>query len=370
VLNDPAIDVIIELIGGYEPARKFVLAAIAAGKDVVTANKALLAVYGEEIVAAAEARGVRLGFEASVGGGIPILRTLKEGLAGDRTSAVYGIVNGTCNHILTTMSREGRGFDDVLAEAQRLGLAEANPATDVDGIDSAHKLALLATLAFGVRPRFADIPTEGIRRVDAIDIAFARELGYTIKLLAIAKDGRDAFEARVHPTMIPNGHLLADVSGAFNAIFVRGAALGPTMYYGQGAGSLPTATAVIADLVAATRDRAVGADVRVPPWGVPQRALRALPVAPLAALESEYYLRFMATDRPGVLARIAGVLGRFDISIASVIQRDRRAGTAVPVVIRTHRARERDLAKALAAIDALATVRGKPVAIRIEEQLG
>jgi homoserine dehydrogenase len=370
VVNDPAIDVIIELIGGYEPARSFVLRAIAQGKDVVTANKALLAVHGEEIVAAAEERGVRLGFEASVGGGIPILRTLKEGLVGDRTLAVYGIVNGTCNHILTTMTREGRGFDDVLEEAQRLGLAEANPATDVDGIDSAHKLALLATLAFGVRPRFADIPTEGIRQLDAIDIAFARELGYTIKLLAIAKDGRDAFEARVHPTMIPNGHLLADVSGNFNAIFVRGAALGPTMYYGQGAGASPTATAVVADLVAATRDRAVGPAVRIPPWGVPQHTLRALPVAPLAALESEYYLRFMATDRPGVLARIAGVLGRFDISIASVIQKERRAETTVPVVIRTHRARERNVARALAAIDALATVRGKPVAIRIEEQLG
>ena len=189
LVRDPEIDVVIELIGGYEPARRFVLEAIAHGKDVVTANKALLAVHGEEIVAAAERASVRLGFEASVGGGIPILRTLKEGLAGDRTTAVYGIVNGTCNHILTTMTREGRGFDDVLAEAQRLGLAEANPATDIDGIDSAHKLALLTTLAFGVRPRFADIPTEGIRHVDAIDIAFARELGYTIKLLAIAKDG-------------------------------------------------------------------------------------------------------------------------------------------------------------------------------------
>ena len=257
VLGDPSIEVVIELIGGYEPARKFVLAAIAAGKDVVTANKALLAVHGEEIVAAAEARGVRLGFEASVGGGIPILRTLKEGLAGDRTAAVYGIVNGTCNHILTTMTREGRGFDDVLAEAQKMGLAEANPATDVDGIDSAHKLALLATLAFGIRPRFADIPTDGIRHVDAIDIAFARELGYTIKLLAIAKDGKDAFEARVHPTMIPNGHPRRRVR-QLQRDLVRGAALGPTMYYGQGAGSLPTATAVIADLVAATRDRAVG----------------------------------------------------------------------------------------------------------------
>lgn len=370
LLGDSTIDIVIELIGGYEPARRFVLEAIRQGKDVVTANKALLAVHGEEIVAAAEKRGVRLGFEASVGGGIPILRTLKEGLAGDRTVAVHGIVNGTCNHILTTMTREGRAFDDVLAEAQRLGLAEANPSTDIDGIDSAHKLALLTTLAFGVRPRFADIPTEGIRHVDAIDIAFARELGYTIKLLAIAKDHGTSLEARVHPTMIPNGHLLADVGGNFNAIFVRGAALGPTMYYGQGAGSLPTATAVIADLIAAVRDRAVGAAVRVAPWGVPQATLRKLKMQPMADLESEYYLRCMALDRPGVLARIAGILGRFDISIAAVIQRDRRAGTTVPVVIRTHRARERNVARALRAIDGLDTVRGRPVSIRIEEQLG
>jgi homoserine dehydrogenase len=369
LIADPGIDVVIELIGGYEPARRFVLEAIRRGKDVVTANKALLAVHGEEIVAAAEQAGVRLGFEASVGGGIPILRTLKEGLAGDRTTAVYGIVNGTCNHILTTMTREGRGFDDVLAEAQRLGLAEANPATDIDGIDSAHKLAILIALAFGVRPRFADIPTEGIRRIDAMDIAFARELGYTIKLLAIAKDAGRAIEAHVHPTMIPNGHLLADVGGNFNAIFVRGGALGPTMYYGQGAGSAPTATAVVADLIAAARDRAVGSAVRVPPWGVPQAALRALRVQPLANLEGEYYLRFMALDRPGVLARIAGVLGRFDISIAAVIQQERRAGTTVPVVIRTHRARERNLTRALRAIDRLAAVKGKPVCIRIEEQL-
>ena len=370
VLNDPAIDIVIELIGGYEPARRFVLAAIRNGKDVVTANKALLAVHGEEIVAEAEARGVRMGFEASVGGGIPILRTIKEGLAGDRTVALHGIVNGTCNHILTTMTREGRPFAEVLAEAQKLGLAEADPAADIDGIDSAHKLTLLTTLAFGVRPRFKDIPTEGIRHVDAVDIAFARELGYTIKLLATARDGKDGIEARVHPTMIPQSHLLADVSGNFNAIFVRGAALGPTMYYGQGAGALPTATAVIADLIAATRDRAVGSAVRVPPWGVPQKALRALPIRRLTDLEGEYYLRFMALDRPGVLARIAGVLGKFQISIAAVIQRDRRAGTTVPVVIRTHRARERDLARALKAIDTLATVKGRPVAIRIEEQLG
>jgi homoserine dehydrogenase len=369
LIADPELPIIVELIGGYQPARRFVLAAIRAGKDVVTANKALLAVHGAEIARAAEARGTRLGFEASVGGGIPILRTLKEGLAGDRTAAVYGIVNGTCNHILTTMAREGRTFDDVLGEAQRLGLAEADPSTDVDGTDSAHKLTLLATLAFGVMPRVADIPTEGIRRIDAVDIAFARELGYTIKLLAVAKNGRDAIEARVHPTMIPDRHLLADVAGNFNAIFVRGAALGPTMYYGQGAGAMPTATAVVADLIAAVRDRAVGSGVRVAPFGVPERALRRVPVRPLAALEGEYYLRFMALDRPGVLARIAGVLGRFDISIASVIQKDRRAGTTVPVVLRTHRARGRDLAGALAAIDRLAVVRGRPVSIRIEEQL-
>jgi len=370
VLKDPRISIVIELIGGYEPARRFVLAAIRAGKDVVTANKALLAVHGEEIVAEAEARGVRLGFEASVGGGIPILRTLKEGLAGDRTAAVYGIVNGTCNHILTTMTHEGRSFDDVLRDAQRLGLAEADPSTDVDGIDSAHKLALLSTLAFGTAPRFADIPTEGIRRVEAVDIAFARELGYAVKLLAVAKDGRDAIEARVQPTMIPHRHLLADVDGNFNAIFVRGAALGPTMYYGQGAGAMPTSTAVIADLIAAVRDREIGPTPRVPPWGIPQRALRRLKVRPLAALEGEYYLRFMARDRPGVLGRLAGILGRSGVSIASVIQRERGAGEAtVPIAMRTHLAKERALRRALAAIARLDVVSGQPVAIRIEDQL-
>jgi homoserine dehydrogenase len=369
LLADPDVDIVLELVGGYEPARRFVLEAIRRGKDLVTANKALLAVHGEEIVAAAEAAGVRVGFEASVGGGIPILRTLKEGLAGDRTTAVFGIVNGTCNHVLTTMTREVRSFEDVLTEAQRLGLAEADPSTDVDGIDSAHKLAILTTLAFGVRPRFADIPTEGIRRIEAVDIAFARELGYTIKLLAIAKDHGRSIEARVHPTMIPKSHLLADVGGNFNAIFVRGSALGPTMYYGQGAGASPTATAVVADLIAAVRDRDVGARVRVPPWGVPQKALRAVRVSRLTELEGEYYLRFMALDRPGVLARIAGVLGRFDISIAAVIQQERRAGTTVPVVIRTHRARERNLVRALTAIGRLAVVRGAPVCIHIEEQL-
>ena len=324
---------------------------------------------GSSRTARASKAGVDLTFEGAVCGGIPIIRTLKEGLAGDRTAAVYGIVNGTCNHILTTMTREGRSFADVLRDAQRLGLAEADPSTDVDGIDSAHKLALLATLAFGTAPRFEKIPTEGIRGVEAIDIAFARELGYTVKLLAVAKDGRDAIEARVQPTMIPNGHLLADVSGNFNAIFVRGAALGPTMYYGQGAGAMPTSTAVIADLIAAVRDRQASATPRVPPWGVPQRALRKLPVRPLAALEGEYYLRLMAVDRPGVLGKLAGVLGRSGVSIASVIQRERGEAT-VPIVMRTHQGRERDLRRALTTIKKLDVVRGNPVAIRIEDQLG
>lgn len=370
VIDDPTIDVIVELIGGTGVARRLVLQAVRAGKDVVTANKALLAVHGEEIVTEAEQRGVRLGFEASVGGGIPIVRTMKEGLVGDRTTELYGIVNGTCNHILTTMTRERRDFEDVLADAQRLGLAEADPSTDVDGIDSAHKLALLTTLAFGVRPRVDDVATEGIRRVSALDIAFADELGYVVKLLAIARDGRDAIEARVHPTLVPKGHLLADVSGNFNAIVTKGKALGATMYYGQGAGSSPTATAVVADLIAAARDRRVGAAVRIPPWGVPQARLRPVAIRSVAELEGEYYLRCMAADRPGVLGRVATVLGRHEISIASVIQKAPHARTTVPLVLRTHRARGRNLERALAAITKLEGVRAAPVAIRIEERLG
>jgi homoserine dehydrogenase len=370
LIADPAIDIVVELIGGYEPARRFVLAALRAGKAVVTANKALLAVHGAEIFAEAERRGCDLGFEASVGGGIPIIRTLKEGLAGDRNRAVYGIVNGTSNYILSTMTAEGKDFADVLREAQRHGLAEADPTYDVDGIDAAHKLALLATLAFGVRVGFPEIYTEGIRHIGRTDIAFARDLGYTIKLLAIAKDHRDTVEARVHPTMIPQRHVLADVSGAYNAIYIQGEALGSSMYFGLGAGMMPTATAVVADLMEIARARLRGAAVRVPPLGRPWSRLRAVPTRPMDDLESEYYLRFMAVDRPGVLAKIAGILGREHISIASVIQKDRGEGTTVPIVIRTHPARERNLRRALTRIRRLAVVRGGPVCIRIEENLG
>jgi homoserine dehydrogenase len=370
LLDDTGIDVVVELMGGYEPARRFVLRAISNGKSVVTANKALLAVHGGEIFAAAEKAGVDLGFEASVGGGIPIIRTLKEGLAGDRNRAIYGIVNGTSNYILSTMTQHGGEFTAVLKEAQRQGLAEADPTYDVDGIDAAHKLTLLIQLAFGTAARFADIPVAGIRHVSQQDISFAREFGYVIKLLAIAKQDGEGIEARVHPTMVPRQHLLADVNGAYNAIAVQGDALGASMYFGLGAGMMPTATAVVADLMDAARNLLRGTAGRVTPLGYPIRAQRRAPLKPMDELDSEYYLRFMVVDRPGVLAKISGILGAHHISIASVIQKEREHGASVPIVIRTHRAGERDLRRALRVIDRLAVVRAKTVLIHIEESLG
>lgn len=370
VLEDPAIDIVIELMGGTTTAQRFVLAALSGGKDVVTANKALLAVHGHEIFRAAERAGAQIGFEASVGGGIPIIRTLKEGLCADRNRAVYGIVNGTSNYILSRMSSEGKEFADILQQAQADGLAEADPSYDVDGIDAAHKLALLIQLAFATRVPFSSIPTEGIRHVSQVDMSFAAEFGYVIKLLAIAKNDGAEIEARVHPTMVPKKHLLADVNGALNAIVVQGEALGSSMYLGLGAGMMPTATAVVADLLDLARNRLHASRRRVPPLGYPVGAQQAAKVKPLDLLESEYYLRFMVVDRPGVLARIAGLLGKANISIASVIQKEREHGAAVPIVIRTHHARERDLRRALRAIDRLPVVRAKTTFIRIEESLG
>lgn len=370
LIDDPNVDVVVELMGGYEPARRLVLRAIRTGKSVVTANKALLAVHGHEIFTAAEAAGVDLGYEASIGGGIPIVRTLREGLAGDRNRAVYGIVNGTSNYILSTMSQHGGEFEDVLGAAQAQGLAEADPTYDVDGIDAAHKLALLIQLAFGTGVAFTDIPVEGIRHVGQIDIGFAREFGYVIKLLAIAKEHGTGLEARVHPTMVPRHHVLADVNGAYNAIAVQGDALGSSVYFGLGAGMMPTATAVVADLIEVARNLIGGGRGRVAPLGYPIASQRRVRLKPIDDLVSEYYLRFMAVDRPGVLARISGVLGKHGISIASVIQREREHGASVPVVIRTHQARERDVRRALRAIDRLAAVRGRSTLIRIEESLG
>jgi homoserine dehydrogenase len=366
IVDDPEIDVVVELMGGYGLARDFALRAIANGKSVVTANKALLAVHGGEIFAAAEAAGVDVGFEASVGGGIPIIRTLRDGLAADRNLAVFGIVNGTANYILSRMSAEGGEFSVVLAAAQAAGLAEADPTFDVDGIDSAHKLALLIQLAFGSAAEFSALPVEGIRNITQLDIQLAREFGYTIKLLAIAKlDGR-RIEARVHPTMVPRSHLLADVNGAFNAISVEGEALGPSLYVGQGAGMMPTATAVVADIAEAARNLVNDCRGRVAPLGYPLAQQRRLAIKPMADLSTEYYLRFLVVDRPNVLAKIAGILGAHRISIASMIQRDSEAGAQVPIVMRTHRARERDLLAAVDAIARLAVVRAAPAFIRIE----
>jgi homoserine dehydrogenase len=369
VVDDPEIDILIELIGGYGVARKFVLGALRAGKAVVTANKALLAVHGAELFRAAERRGVDLAFEASIGGGIPIVRTLKEGLAGDRTRSVYGIVNGTSNYILSTMTDRGENFEEVLARAQHEGLAEADPTFDIEGVDAAHKLTLLATLAFGVRSRFPDVYTEGISRLDSSDIAFAREFGYTIKLLAIAKDHGEAIEMRVHPTMIPSSHVLAGVGGAYNAIYTQGDALGSSMYFGLGAGMMPTATAVVADVIELARARVRGVPLRVPALGRLWKDLRTVPTRPMGEITSEFYLRFMVVDRPGVLARIAGILGKKQISIASVIQQERKRGTTVPIVIRTHAALEKSLRSAVNQITRLDSVKGRPVLLRIEENL-
>jgi len=370
LIRDPKVDVVIELMGGLEPARTFVLDAIAHGKSIVTANKALLAHHGTEILAAAEARGVGCRFEASVGGGIPIIRTLREALAADRQTAVFGIVNGTSNYILSTMAAAGRSFAEVLADAQKAGLAEADPTYDVDGIDAAHKLTLLVQLAFGVRVALDAVHTEGIRDVDASDMEYARELGYAIKLLAIAKDHGNAIEARVHPTMIPAHDPLAAVSGAFNAVCVHGDALGRSMYYGQGAGMMPTATAVVADVIDVARDLRELGRPRLAPLGYPIARQRVAKVRPIGDVMSEFYLRVHAQDEPGVLGRIASLLGQQKISIASVVQRARSSGGVVPIVIRTHETRERDLRRALDRVAKMPSVRGKPVAIRIEENPG
>jgi homoserine dehydrogenase len=365
----PDIDIVVELFGGIEPARSLILKALAAGKDVVTANKALLADHGERIFAAAAKARMAVGFEASVGGGVPIIRTLRESLAGDRQRAVYGIVNGTCNSILTMMTEDGAAFSDALAEAQRTGLAEANPTLDIEGHDAAHKLCLLVTLAFGATLKPAQVYTEGISSLTQADIAYARELGYTIKLLAIARDDNGAIEARVHPTMIPTRHLLASVGGAFNAIYIHGEALGPTMYVGLGAGQMPTATAVMADVLEIARARVAGTAMRRHALGYPAAEVKRARVKPMDDVLCEYYLRFQARDKPGVLGTIASVLGRNGISIASVIQQGRGVESTVPVIMRTHEARERNLKRALARIARLHPVGSAPAFIRIEERL-
>lgn len=365
LLSDPEIDIVVELIGGYKPAREFLLQAIRNRKHVVTANKALLAVHGEEIYAAAEQSGVNVGFEASVGGGIPILGAIRNGLGANNIQSIYGIVNGTCNYILTLMTNAGRKFEDVLKEAQSMGYAEADPTFDIEGIDSAHKLAVLTMLAYGTPVRFEDIYTEGISKITPLDIDFARELGYKIKLLAITKMSDGEVEARVHPTMLPEAYPIAAVDGVFNALSVFGDAVGSTMFYGRGAGDMPTGSAVVSDIIEIGRDILSGSANRSPVAAFRER--NPLKVRKMENITSCYYLRFSAIDKPGVLSRITGVLGRNNISISSMIQKGRKVDEAVPVVMMTHEAVERDVAKALQEIDTMDCVADTTRVIRVED---
>jgi len=359
---DPEIDLVVELIGGADgPALALCRAALAAGKPVVTANKALLARHGAELARLAEANRVTIGFEAAVAGGIPIVKTLREALAGNRISRVYGILNGTCNYILTTMRETGRSFDAVLAEAQELGYAEADPSFDIDGIDTAHKLALLAALAFGCPPNFAAVYTEGIRHVSPLDIAFASDMGYRIKLLGVARVTDHGLEQRVHPSMVRIGTPISQVEGVFNAVVAEGDQVDGTLYSGRGAGGGPTASAVVADIA----DFAKGA--RPPVFTVPSAALRPLPAAPMEHHYGAYYFRLMVLDKPGVIADVAAALRDENISMESMIQRGRAEGEgeAVPVVIMTHETQEAQIQRALARIAELDAVVEQPRLIRI-----
>jgi len=343
------------------------LKAIEAGKHVVTANKAVLAEYGAELFAAAKEKGVDIAFEAAVGGGVPIIKTLKESLAGNRIKSLTGIVNGTCNYILTRMTDEGLSFEEALAEAQEAGFAEADPSLDVDGIDAAHKLALLTTLAYGTEISLEDIYVEGIREIEPLDIAFARELGFVTKLLAICKETENGLEVRVHPALIAEDHVLASVRMAYNAFYVRGDAVGDILLYGLGAGQMPTGSAVVSDIVDLARNVLSGATLRVPPLSFQLADLQRLPLKPMNEVVSRYYFRFSAVDRPGVLSKIAGILGENEISIATVIQKGREARGSVPIVMLTHEAREAAVSRALAAIDRLEVVTAPTKLLRIEE---
>ncbi|HEX9023258.1 MAG TPA: homoserine dehydrogenase [Geobacteraceae bacterium] len=369
VLTDPEIAVIIELIGGYEPARSFVLKAIENGKHVVTANKALLALHGREIYAAAAKKGVEVHFEAAVGGGIPVLSAIKGNLAANNFATVLGILNGTCNYILTKMTQEGADFDLVLKKAQELGYAEADPTFDIEGIDTAHKLSILLSLCFGTRVEFKDIHTEGISSISSLDINYAREFGYKIKLLAIGKRDGERLEARVHPTMIPVNYPLADVDGAFNAIRLTGDFVGPVMLYGKGAGMDPTASAIVGDVMEISRNILAGVGRRTEPLGYREDRIRDLAIKPIGETVSKFYIRFSVLDKPGVIARIAGELGKNGISIESMIQTARSVRESVPIVIMTHEAREMDVRRALAVIDDFDIVREKSNLIRIEDNL-
>lgn len=368
VVNNPAVDVVVELIGGYTLSKDLVLKAIANKKHVVTANKALIALHGNEIFAAAKANNVMVAYEAAVAGGIPIIKALREGLAANKIEWVAGIINGTTNFILTEMREKGLDFADVLGEAQRLGYAEADPTFDVEGIDAAHKLTIMSAIAFGMPMKFNEAYTEGITKLQQVDIQYAEELGYRVKLLGITKRTANGVELRVHPTLIPEKRLVANVNGAMNAVVVKGDAVGPTLYYGAGAGSEPTASAVVADLVDVARLKDASSEQRVPYLAFQPEQVEDLPILPIDAVQSAYYLRLRASDKPGVLADVTKILGDRDISIDAMLQKEPDDNeTEADIVILTHITVEKNMNDAIAAIEALDAINGKVVRIRMEE---
>lgn len=366
ILDDPEIGIVVELIGGIHPAKEFILEAIGKSKHVVTANKALLATEGTEIFQAAFDRGVDVGFEASVAGGIPIIKSVKESLVGNRISKIFGIMNGTANYILTKMAEENVDFLVALKEAQHLGYAEADPTFDIEGIDTAHKLALLASLAFGIPLSFDKIFVEGITGITTLDVNFALEFGYKIKLLAVAKDSPEGIELRVHPTMLPKSSLISSVDGVFNAVVVEGDAIGQALFYGQGAGSMPTGSAVVSDVVDMARYIQSGYTSQVSSLGMSKEKCNAK-IKAIGDLVGPYYFRFSVLDKPGVLSKIAGVLGDHHISIESVLQKARKKDEAVPLVMLTHEASEKNVVNAFDEINNLSVVADKSVFIRVEK---
>lgn len=384
IVNDPEVEIVVELIGGYDPARELVLKAIENGKHVVTANKALIAMHGNEIFAAAQEKGVMVAFEAAVAGGIPIIKAIREGLAANQIEWLAGIINGTGNFILTEMkddiqgsinaaggrkpgAAKGRDFNDILAEAQQLGYAEADPTFDVEGIDAAHKLTILASIAFGIPLQFEKVYTEGISHITRDDVSYAEQLGYRIKHLGITRQTQEGIEVRVHPTLIPHRRLIANVDGVMNAVLVKADALGPSLYYGAGAGAEPTASAVVADLVDVARTLTVDPGNRVPHLAFQPDALSDTRILPMEDVETAYYLRMQADDRPGVLAEVTNILGELKISIEAILQKEPATGALdVTIIMLTHRIRERQMNEAIQRIEALGAIIGKVTRIRME----
>ncbi len=367
VVDDPEVSIVVELMGGYEPARSLALRALANGKHVVTANKALIARHGNEIFTAASAAGMMVGFEAAVAGGIPIIKAIREGLAGNRIEWVAGIINGTANFILSEMRGKGRDFPEVLAEAQALGYAEADPTLDIEGIDAAHKLTILASIAFGIPLQFDKVYVEGISRITRDDVAYATKLGYRIKHLGIARRDRGGVQLRVHPTLIPQRHLLANVNGVMNAVLVKGDAVGQSLFYGAGAGAEPTASAVVADIIDVVRTLTADPENRVPHLAFQPDALSELPVLSMDEVETACYLRLQALDRPGVLADITRILAECGISIEALMQKEAPpSASIVPIVLLINRVREQRMNEAIAAIEALDSIRAPVMRIRLE----